>query len=67
VREQDGPAHCAAGRANALRGPSIKESFEVDFPRPRDAVRLRETPRYAELFSRIWHSLGEEFIKGRAV
>jgi NitT/TauT family transport system ATP-binding protein len=50
----------------SARPGRIKESFEVDFPRPRDAVRLRETPRYAELFSRIWHSLGEEFIKGRA-
>jgi NitT/TauT family transport system ATP-binding protein len=49
----------------SARPGRIKETFEVDFPRPRDAVRLRETPRYAELFSRIWHSLGEEFIKGR--
>ena len=44
----------------------IKDSFEVDFARPRDAVRVRETPRYAELFQHIWHSLGEEFIKGRS-
>ena len=51
----------------SARPGRIKDSFDVDFPRPRDAVRLRETPRYAELFSRIWHSLGEEFIKGRAV
>jgi NitT/TauT family transport system ATP-binding protein len=50
----------------SARPGRIKETFAVDFPRPRDAVRLRETPRYAELFSRIWHSLGEEFIKGRA-
>ena len=49
----------------SARPGRIKDSFEVDFRRPRDAVRLRETPRYAELFSRIWHSLGEEFIKGR--
>jgi NitT/TauT family transport system ATP-binding protein len=26
---------------------------------------VRETPRYAELFQHIWHSLGEEFVKGR--
>jgi NitT/TauT family transport system ATP-binding protein len=44
----------------------IKDSFDVDFARPRDAVRVRETPRYAELFQHIWHSLGEEFIKGRS-
>jgi NitT/TauT family transport system ATP-binding protein len=45
----------------------IKDTFEVDLPRPRDAVAVRETPRYAELFQRIWHSLGEEFIKGRSI
>lgn len=50
----------------SARPGRIKETFEVDVPRPRDAVKLRETPRYAELFTRIWHSLGEEFIKGRA-
>jgi NitT/TauT family transport system ATP-binding protein len=44
----------------------IKDIFEVDFARPRDAVKVRETPRYAELFQHIWHSLGEEFIKGRS-
>ncbi|MGA2290893.1 hypothetical protein [Bradyrhizobium sp.] len=39
--------------------------FEVDLARPRNAVSVRETPRYAELFQHIWHSLGEEFVKGR--
>jgi NitT/TauT family transport system ATP-binding protein len=28
-------------------------------------VKVRETPRYAELFQHIWHSLGEEFVRGR--
>jgi len=50
----------------SARPGRIKEMFTVDLPRPRDAVTLRETPRYAELFTHIWHSLGEEFIKGRA-
>jgi len=49
----------------SARPGRVKESFEVDFPRPRDAVALRETPQYAELFSRVWHSLGQEFLKGR--
>ncbi len=49
----------------SARPGRIKEMFEVDLPRPRDAVTLRELPRYGELFSRIWHSLGEEFLKGR--
>jgi NitT/TauT family transport system ATP-binding protein len=44
----------------------IKETFDIDLPRPRDAIALPESPRYSELFSQIWHSLGEEFIKGRA-
>ena len=50
----------------SARPGRVKADFKVDFPRPRDAVKLRETPQYAELFSRIWHSLGEEFAKGRS-
>jgi NitT/TauT family transport system ATP-binding protein len=49
----------------SARPGQVKEMFEVDFSRPRDAVKVRETPRYAELFQHIWHSLGEEFVKGR--
>jgi NitT/TauT family transport system ATP-binding protein len=49
----------------SARPGKIKDVFEVDFARPRDAVKVRETPRYAELFQHIWHSLGEEFIKDR--
>src|SRR6204780_335002 len=49
----------------SARPGMIKETFAVDFARPRDAVKVRETPRYAELFQHIWHSLGEEFAKGR--
>jgi NitT/TauT family transport system ATP-binding protein len=49
----------------SARPGQIKDMFEVDFPRPRDAVKVRETSRYAELFQHIWHSLGEEFVKGR--
>ena len=51
----------------SARPGRIKDVFEVDFARPRDAVKVRETPRYAELFQYIWHSLGEEFVKGRKV
>jgi NitT/TauT family transport system ATP-binding protein len=50
----------------SARPGMIKDIFEVNFARPRDAVKVRETPRYAELFQHIWHSLGEEFIKGRS-
>jgi NitT/TauT family transport system ATP-binding protein len=51
----------------SARPGRVKADFRVDFPRPRDAVKLRETPQYAELFSQVWHSLGEEFAKGRSV
>jgi NitT/TauT family transport system ATP-binding protein len=50
----------------SARPGKIKDIFEVDFARPRDAVKVRETPRYAELFQHIWHSLGEEFVEGRS-
>jgi NitT/TauT family transport system ATP-binding protein len=49
----------------SARPGQVKDTFDVDLPRPRDAVAVRETLRFAELFQRIWHSLGEEFIKGR--
>jgi NitT/TauT family transport system ATP-binding protein len=50
----------------SARPGRIKDIFEVDFARPRNAVKIRETPRYAELFQLVWHSLGEEFIRGRS-
>jgi sulfonate transport system ATP-binding protein len=48
----------------SARPGRIKEIFAVSLPRPRDAVTLRESPDFADAFSRIWHSLGEEFKKG---
>ncbi len=48
----------------SARPGRIKEIFEVNLPRPRDAVALRESPDFAAAHSRIWHSLGEEFRKG---
>ena len=50
----------------SARPGQIKAEFEVNFPRPRDEVRLRETDHYSQLFSKVWHSLGEEFRKARA-
>jgi len=50
----------------SARPGQVKDMFEVDITRPRDAVKVRQTPRYAELFQHIWHSLGEEFVKGRS-
>jgi NitT/TauT family transport system ATP-binding protein len=50
----------------SARPGRIKEIFDVPFARPRDAVTLRETAEYSALFSRVWHSLGEEFRKTKA-
>ena len=35
----------------SARPGRVKADFKVDFPRPRNAVKLRETREYAELFS----------------
>jgi NitT/TauT family transport system ATP-binding protein len=50
----------------SARPGRIKDDFDVPFGRPRDAVALRETKEFAEAYSHIWHSLGEEFRKDRA-
>ncbi len=50
----------------SARPGRLKEVFDVPFERPRDAVSLRETPEFSALFSKIWHSLGEEFRRTSA-
>jgi len=39
----------------------IKLIYDVNLPRPRDVIRLRETDEYSREYSEIWHTLGEEF------
>lgn len=39
----------------------IKLVYAVKLPRPRDVIRIRETPEYSREYSEIWHALGEEF------
>jgi len=40
---------------------SIKETFDIDLPRPRGEVqRIRHEPRFLELQNRIWDSLKDE-------
>ena len=50
----------------SARPGRLKEDFDVSFPRPRDPVALRETAAFGELYSHIWHSLGEEFRRTKA-
>jgi NitT/TauT family transport system ATP-binding protein len=50
----------------SARPGRLKEDFAVTFPRPRDAVTLRETREFGQLYSHIWHSLGEEFRRTKA-
>ena len=50
----------------SARPGRLKEDFEVPFPRPRDAVELRETAEFGRLYSHIWHSLGQEFRRTKA-
>jgi NitT/TauT family transport system ATP-binding protein len=38
----------------------IKAIFDVDLPRPRDPIALRESPEYLREYGLIWHALGEE-------
>ena len=39
----------------------IKLVYDVALPRPRDAIKLRESAEYLREYSEIWHALGEEF------
>jgi NitT/TauT family transport system ATP-binding protein len=50
----------------SARPGRVKEDLAVTFPRPRDAVALRETPEFGRAYSHVWHALGEEFRRSRA-
>jgi NitT/TauT family transport system ATP-binding protein len=50
----------------SARPGRLKEDFDVRFPRPRDPVSLRETAEFGQLYSHIWHSLGEEFRRTKS-
>ncbi len=50
----------------SARPGRLKEDFQVPFPRPRDAVALRETAEFGRLYSHIWQSLGQEFRRTKA-
>ncbi len=50
----------------SARPGRIKQDFAIPFPRPRDAIKLRETAEYGAMFAKVWHSLGEEFAATKA-
>jgi NitT/TauT family transport system ATP-binding protein len=39
----------------------VKQIYDVQLPRPRDVIKLRETTEYLHEYGEIWHVLGEEF------
>ena len=43
------------------RPGGIKLIYDVQLPRPRDVIRIRESDEYSREYSEIWHTLGEEF------
>jgi NitT/TauT family transport system ATP-binding protein len=46
------------------RRPSrVKEIVDVDIPRPRDVIAVRETKEYQRIYKSLWRSLGEEFSR----
>lgn len=45
------------------RPGTIKEIVEIDLPRPRDAIALRNTDRFVELRRRVWESLSDEVLQ----
>jgi NitT/TauT family transport system ATP-binding protein len=48
-------------------GPAtVKASFDVPLPRPRDVEEVRLTPAFLEIYREIWDSLREEVEKTRA-
>jgi NitT/TauT family transport system ATP-binding protein len=48
-------------------GPGrVKALLDVNLPRPRSVLELRNTPAYGELVYRIWGQLREEVDRARA-
>lgn len=44
-------------------GPgTVKGSYEVDLPRPRNVAEIRFQPRFAQIYEAIWNQLREEVL-----
>ena len=40
----------------------VKRLYDVELPRPRDVIAIRESEQYLREYGLIWHALGEEFL-----
>ena len=47
-------------------GATIKGSYEVPLPRPRNVVEARFAPGFNEIYERVWSDLREEVLTGYA-
>jgi len=49
-------------------GPEARPigDYSIDLPRPRDVAEIRLTPHFIELYTRIWHAMKDEVLKGYA-
>jgi len=44
-------------------GPgTVKGSYSVDLPRPRNIAEIRFQPRFVELYEEIWNDLRDEVL-----
>jgi NitT/TauT family transport system ATP-binding protein len=43
------------------RPSTVKATWAVNLPRPRDVIAVRETAEYLRIYKELWHALGQEF------
>jgi NitT/TauT family transport system ATP-binding protein len=48
------------------RPSTVKRVVDVNLPRPRDVIAVRETEAYQRIYTELWHALGREFQQGMA-
>jgi NitT/TauT family transport system ATP-binding protein len=46
-------------------GPSqVRMNYEIDLPRPRDLMKIRQLPEYGQAQEKIWDALQQDFRRG---
>jgi len=48
------------------RPSQVRRVVDVNLPRPRDVIAVRETAEYQRIYGELWHALGREFQQGMA-